>query len=586
MFPSLTRTTLCATAALISTQSLAQPAPHPDQRTASPAAAKHEMAAVAGGSSAHKAPIAQTTNSGSFYAMAPSTSSAIAALTGAVPRTLSARLADEINVKDFGAKGDGIYNDSASFNAAFSVARATLATRTAKIIIPAGRYVLDSTWNSNISTSYDFAVVGAGAGVTTLVFNGTDGFDVSGGVKSVIFSGMDILTGDKGIPYAHTGISIVGPKTGTSFPAPKIENVTFADSLNDFMHRSHGWATAMNFVTTLNASVHNVRVEMPDWAPGITQGVGIHFEGQGFPAGFGPWSIDNSLSSFYVLGGYAAVTIGKFTQGLSITNSAFVGNDYGINWDGTYTDDSAELVAVTNTEFNDHTSGILLSKVALSQVTGNQFMHFLPNLTEQWSAIDFEDGAGYSTITGNTITGQTNINNSSAVYPEYGIIVNNSQGSPVSVTGNIGIWLGKHLIWFKGNTQVASAAGNSVNGTTLNNSVIKDDRGNNGAIGNVYNGNPPPIFDDGVNISIRTHLLFPLPGKQTAYIGASGDGGLYAWPNLTVAGHMIATRYSETLYTPPSSASQCTTGQFADDANYHYVCIDTNRWKRVALSGF
>jgi hypothetical protein len=28
------------------------------------------------------------------------------------------------------------------------------------------------------------------------------------------------------------------------------------------------------------------------------------------------------------------------------------------------------------------------------------------------------------------------------------------------------------------------------------------------------------------------------------------------------------------------------TGQYTDDANYHYVCVATNTWKRVALSSF
>ncbi len=44
--------------------------------------------------------------------------------------------------------------------------------------------------------------------------------------------------------------------------------------------------------------------------------------------------------------------------------------------------------------------------------------------------------------------------------------------------------------------------------------------------------------------------------------------------------------YSETLYTPASSSAACTAGMFADDANYHYVCIAANVWKRVALSSF
>jgi hypothetical protein len=44
--------------------------------------------------------------------------------------------------------------------------------------------------------------------------------------------------------------------------------------------------------------------------------------------------------------------------------------------------------------------------------------------------------------------------------------------------------------------------------------------------------------------------------------------------------------FREKLYTPPSSSASCKPGQFADDENYHYVCVAENRWKRVALSSF
>ena len=40
------------------------------------------------------------------------------------------------------------------------------------------------------------------------------------------------------------------------------------------------------------------------------------------------------------------------------------------------------------------------------------------------------------------------------------------------------------------------------------------------------------------------------------------------------------------LFTPASSSAACTEGQFADDAEYHYVCVAANTWKRVALAAF
>jgi hypothetical protein len=51
-------------------------------------------------------------------------------------------------------------------------------------------------------------------------------------------------------------------------------------------------------------------------------------------------------------------------------------------------------------------------------------------------------------------------------------------------------------------------------------------------------------------------------------------------------GNTVAVTYRETLTTPSSSSATCTAGQFTDDANFHYVCVATNTWKRAALSSF
>ena len=51
-------------------------------------------------------------------------------------------------------------------------------------------------------------------------------------------------------------------------------------------------------------------------------------------------------------------------------------------------------------------------------------------------------------------------------------------------------------------------------------------------------------------------------------------------------GGIIAPGYTETLTTPASSSAPCNAGQFTDDANYHYVCVRSGVWKRVALSAF
>lgn len=87
-------------------------------------------------------------------------------------------------------------------------------------------------------------------------------------------------------------------------------------------------------------------------------------------------------------------------------------------------------------------------------------------------------------------------------------------------------------------------------------------------------------------------------GNSITLDPSSGNGGPYFYAssptNVVFASragdgyldNIQANTYQENLMTPSSSSAHCTTGQFSDDVNYHYVCVATNTWKRVALTTF
>lgn len=85
---------------------------------------------------------------------------------------------------------------------------------------------------------------------------------------------------------------------------------------------------------------------------------------------------------------------------------------------------------------------------------------------------------------------------------------------------------------------------------------------------------------------------YALPGQPPAWTFAYTGSGQSLGNAITlndsgmnVTGPMIAASFRATaLYTPPTSGATCSTGQFSDDTGYHYVCVATNTWKRVALS--
>ena len=96
--------------------------------------------------------------------------SSVTATGSTTARTLANRFADVVNVKDFGAVGDGVADDTAAIQAAVNVAG-----QSKKVYIPSGIYYCSSPIISNLATSFS----GDGISETTLLFENSDGFIIS-----------------------------------------------------------------------------------------------------------------------------------------------------------------------------------------------------------------------------------------------------------------------------------------------------------------------------------------------------------------------------------------------------------------------
>jgi len=126
-------------------------------------------------------------------------------LAGAVGKTVNAKFQDYINVKDFGAVGDGTTNDAAAFAAALTA----VATTGQSIYVPAGTYkinsVLSTTGHLNMfgdgeKSVLDFSGVTSGSSGITVTGTATEiqvVSSASAGNLSVVFaSAPSLTTGD------------------------------------------------------------------------------------------------------------------------------------------------------------------------------------------------------------------------------------------------------------------------------------------------------------------------------------------------------------------------------------------------------
>src|SRR5690606_24324605 len=82
--------------------------------------------------------------------------------TGAVARTANSKILEVVSVKDFGAVGNGVADDTAAINAALAAADA--------VEVPDGEYVISST----ITISSEKKLVGRGSWQTTITASGTN----------------------------------------------------------------------------------------------------------------------------------------------------------------------------------------------------------------------------------------------------------------------------------------------------------------------------------------------------------------------------------------------------------------------------
>lgn len=116
-----------------------------------------------------------------------------------VTRQIEDRLSDYASVKDFGAKGDGVADDTAAFKAAFN--------KNVPIYIPPGTYLLSDT----IPLAHPFMVRGAGMDLTRLIWSNLGGYNGKNGIE--VYCVEDRKDGTDG--YGKGDLASTGYRQGT-----------------------------------------------------------------------------------------------------------------------------------------------------------------------------------------------------------------------------------------------------------------------------------------------------------------------------------------------------------------------------------
>ena len=181
--------------------------------------------------------------------------------TGAVTRTAQNKMRESVSVKDFGAVGDGVTDDTAAFNKLFAYANTQ--TNGIEIKIPAGIYVFTSQ-----PTTINKSVILTGDGQisTRLLFKNCGGvkFDLSAtGVNAEFNScginNLSVLTDSTG----YVGISFKGDHLGSPHQESLgIRNVNVTSNLSyAAIPTSAEWSTGIYIEYSDQVTIENSHIQ-------------------------------------------------------------------------------------------------------------------------------------------------------------------------------------------------------------------------------------------------------------------------------------------------------------------------------------
>jgi hypothetical protein len=319
--------------------------------------------------------------------------------TGAVAQTVQDKLEEYISVKDYCAKGDGVTDDTAAIQAAFTYASG----KQLGIYVPGGRYLVTSPLTMNVTGSTSNAIWGDGNGVSVIMLNtGGNGininytgnwwlFDVPPGSTACAFRNLTFTTTNLFVAgskcLAFEGVCVEGRPTRQTI----IENIEF-QGFNAFQQ---GWATQLWLHDVGDIIISTCHFVMGQ----ATQGDGITWSGTAQTNS--PTEVRITSCSF-IYGNRGIYLTGIGTEGMYIVNTDWVGCNYGI-----YVDVAAESgLHVSNGHMNCYKRGFYLNGMIGGTISGILFYQNIPvTKTEKFVAIEMLGNSSEFSIIGNQFAG-------------------------------------------------------------------------------------------------------------------------------------------------------------------------------------
>lgn len=202
----------------------------------------------------------------------------IQAGTGAVTRTAQAKMRDVVSVKDFGAVGDGVADDTAAINTAIDYLRNT--TRGGVLLLPVGTYMVTSINASDFGALFNKNLVIRGEGLFASRLIGTQsGAIILDCIGSNNVELEEFYIGTSGVA-PQAGLLLARSATSTNCNGNRFKNISIEGSFSIaccvsiasesnvwYSPRFHNTNSAANYTAFITSNRNNVGIVSTNGVP-------------------------------------------------------------------------------------------------------------------------------------------------------------------------------------------------------------------------------------------------------------------------------------------------------------------------------